>query len=118
MFGFLKSQRLLSSSDYKNVFENTALKSGSKEFLILAASNSVDSPRLGIIVAKKHVRLAHQRNRCKRLFRESFRLHQSQLPNLDFIILARPGINQSDNEALFNRLDQQWGKLCQKAKQL
>ena len=67
--------------------------------------------RLGIIVARKHVRRAIDRNRIKRLVRESFRHRQHEIPDLDVIVLARPGIGTLDNQQLYQQLDRLWGKL-------
>nr|WP_315984226.1 ribonuclease P protein component [Aliamphritea spongicola] len=38
------------------------------------------------------MRLAVNRNRVRRIIRESFRLEQQQLPNVDIVILARKGL--------------------------
>lgn len=43
-------------------------------------------PRLGLIVAKKHIRRASVRNRVRRILREYFRQHlQHELPPLDAV---------------------------------
>jgi ribonuclease P protein component len=52
---------------------------------------------LGITIAKKQVKRAYQRNRCKRLLRESFRHRQHRLPAMDFIAIAKKGIEALDN---------------------
>jgi ribonuclease P protein component len=51
--------------------------------------------RLGLVVAKKHLKRAVDRNRFKRLVRESFRSHQEQLAGLDVVVLARNGAIRS-----------------------
>ena len=97
---FEKSKRLLTAQDYKAVFDAAKWKVSCKELLCLAKPNGFDTPRLGLIIAKKNVKLAVQRNRIKRVIRESFRLHQDQLPNGDLIILARQGLADLTNEEL------------------
>lgn len=47
--------------------------------------------RIGLTVAKKNVKRAHERNRIKRLTRESFRLRQHELPPMDFVVVAKEG---------------------------
>jgi ribonuclease P protein component len=48
--------------------------------------------RLGVVTSKK-VGGAVARNRARRLLRESFRLHQHDLPQpADFVLVARPSI--------------------------
>lgn len=113
VFGFAKAARLLTPADFKYVFDAAALKVSSKEVLILARANSGSQPRLGLVIAKKHVRLAHERNRIKRIARESFR-HLQQLDGWDVIVLARPGIGSFDNAALRIQFDQLWQQLCRK----
>ena len=49
----------------------------------------MDHPRLGIIIAKKNVKLAVERNRLKRQLRETFRKQRQVLPSLDIVLLAK-----------------------------
>ena len=45
--------------------------------------------RLGVVVAKRNVKLAVARNRLKRTVRESFRLQQSCLTGLDIVVVVK-----------------------------
>lgn len=107
---FPTSLRLLTAKDYKKVFNNP-VKLICPPFTLLAVTNPNDVSRLGLIVAKKNVRRAVDRNRIKRLARESFRLHQHQLPAYDIVLLARRGSSQLPNKVLFEHLEQLWIRL-------
>lgn len=106
--------------DYKAVFDGNTLKISHPTLLLLATSVSGAVPaRLGLVIAKKHVRLAVQRNRIKRQLRESFRQHQQVLAGLDIVALARPGLWQLDNLQLRTVIEAQWQRLLkQKQKQV
>ncbi|MHC9511917.1 ribonuclease P protein component [Kangiella sp. M94] len=108
--GFSTSLRLLTAEDYKRVFTNP-VKIVCPPYTLLAIPNQKTYPRLGLIVAKKNVRRAVDRNRIKRLARESFRLNQQRLPNYDIVLLARRGSSQLVNEVLFEHLEQLWNRL-------
>lgn len=116
--GFSKARRLLTSEDYKQVFDQTDLKVSCREVLILARCQKQQPPRLGLVIAKKNVRLAVHRNRIKRQVRESFRLCQTELAGLDIIVLARRGVDQLDNATLRSRLDHLWQQLQRRAQRL
>lgn len=113
-YPFDKSQRLLDAKAYKAVFDDAQLKVSNQQVLFLARENSLLYPRLGLVIAKKNVRLATQRNRIKRIIRESFRLQQ-QLNGIDTIVLARRGLDQLDNAGLRKLFDQLWLQLDKKA---
>ena len=117
-FQFPKSVRLLTSGDYSDVFQAVDLRVSSKHFLILARGKDLPTARLGIIVAKKNVKLAVQRNRVKRLLRESFRLRQTSLPNLDLVVLAKKGIDRIDNPSCASELQYLWNKLSRKVENI
>ncbi|WP_221774916.1 ribonuclease P protein component, partial [Citrobacter braakii] len=74
------------------VFDSPTGKVPVKNLLILARENGLDHPRLGLVIGKKSVKLAVQRNRLKRLMRDSFRLNQKMLAGLDIVIVARMGL--------------------------
>lgn len=114
-FGFAKPLRLLNAAQYRAVFNGTQVRAAHPNLLILACGNDLEHPRLGLVIAKKHVRLASQRNRIKRVARETFRLRQHQLPAVDAVVLARPGLAELDNQALAKLFDKQWRKLTQRA---
>lgn len=115
-FTFPKEVRLLTASDYSKVFQDVQLRVSSKNFLILARSHILDHPRLGIIIAKKNVKLAVERNRLKRQLRETFRKQRQLLPNLDIVLLAKKGADSQDNILTSKELAYLWQKLKQKAK--
>lgn len=110
---FPADYRLLTAKQYKQVFTNP-VKATSRDFTLLACSNNHPFPRLGIIVAKKNVRFAVDRNRLKRLIRESFRISNQELPQIDCVILARRGSSERTNQVLFEQLDGLWKKITRR----
>lgn len=114
-WAFGKSLRLLSSNDFQSVFNDAPFRASHQHFLVLARANHLDRPRLGLVIAKKHVRLAVQRNRIKRLIRESFRLQQQSLAGIDVIVLARKGMGELPSAAITKQLNQQWQRVLRKA---
>jgi ribonuclease P protein component len=110
-FSFTRNDRLLEAGDYKRVFDHVEKRVSHRHLLLLATPNSLSHHRLGLVIAKKHVRLAVQRNRIKRQARESFRHWMAESEGLDIVLLARNSLDQLDNAALSTILRQQWQKL-------
>lgn len=115
-FGFPKTSRLLNAADYKAVFSNAQLKVSCRQFLVLASRNSRSSARLGLVIAKKNVALAVQRNRIKRQLRDTFRHNKELLDKLDLVVLARKDADKLDNEELKNTIETLWQDLHSKMK--
>lgn len=113
-YSFDKSLRLLSSSEFQRVFDAVDWKVSSQHILLLTRKNELNQPRLGLVIAKRHVKLAVQRNRVKRIIRESFRQHQHELNGVDIVVLIRSGIDKQDNAILFKQLNSLWRKLNKK----
>ena len=109
---FSKSCRLLNANDFKPVFDKPDARVSHPCFLILAKCSEPNA-RLGLVVAKKQVKLANRRNRLKRLIRESFRC-QSFKKSVDIIVLVRHSANDMDNKQLFLILNKQWQRLDKK----
>ncbi|PID51382.1 MAG: ribonuclease P protein component [Pasteurellales bacterium] len=104
---FSRELRLLAPVQFRAVFEDPK-RASTPQMTILGRLNNSDTPRLGLTVAKKHLKRAHDRNRIKRIVRESFRLNQHNLPTLDFVFIAKGGIGKLDNKTLFLALDKLW----------
>jgi ribonuclease P protein component len=99
----------LKSEDFNLVFSN-AEKFAEKFFLFLVSKNKDNYSRLGLIVAKKNVKLATKRNKIKRIVRESFR-NQQELKNLNIIFIAKKEIDNLNSKELRDQLDKQWEKI-------
>jgi len=110
-FGFPKHSRLLNAADYKAVFSDAQYKVSCRYFLILAIKNNWMHSRLGLVIAKKNVAKAVQRNRVKRMVREFFRQHGDQIPGLDLVVLARKDVDTLQNNQLSERLATLWKDL-------
>lgn len=104
---FSRELRLLTPIQFKHVFEDP-LRASSPQITLLARANTAGVPRLGLTVAKKHLKRAHDRNRIKRVVRETFRLMQHSLPNYDFVFIAKGGIGHLDNAQLRQTLEKLW----------
>jgi ribonuclease P protein component len=107
---FSRELRLLTPTHFTYVFDN-ATPAVSPSFTVLARKNTLSPPRLGITLAKKRIRKAHDRNRLKRLVRESFRHKQHNLPNVDIIVIGKSGADNLSNQEVFATLDKLWKKL-------
>lgn len=109
---------MLAPVQFKAVFEQP-LRASTPQLTLLARQNQLQQPRLGLTVAKKHLKRAHDRNRIKRIVRESFRLKQYDLPACDFVFVAKAGIGKLSNQELFATLEKLWHRhirLVQQAK--
>lgn len=83
-------------------------------FTVLYKQNGGEDARLGLAIRKKHCRGAVQRNRLKRIVRESFRLHRDELKGLDLVVLNQPPAARAHNKKLFDSLHQHW-RTCRSA---
>jgi ribonuclease P protein component len=53
-----------------------------------AVANRMQTARLGLVVGKRALRRAHERNRAKRVLRDTFRLRREALPPMDIVIVV------------------------------
>lgn len=81
-------RRLRRKSDFDSAYAQ-GRRFGNGFFGVTASWNDKGWPRLGLAVAVRTAGGGVQRNRIRRLIRESFRLHQHELPGVDLIVSAR-----------------------------
>lgn len=110
---FPLKHRRLHKNNYSAIFANPQYKSYSKSLLLLARANQLAPTRLGIIVAKKNVQHATQRNRYKRIIREYVRLHANRT-SLDIVILVKKHSSTLENHELSLLLSQLFKHLNKK----
>ena len=113
--GFGPEYRLLTPGQFKNVFDGATCKASGPNVLLLARHNSLTHSRLGLVIAKKSVRRAVDRNRIKRIARDSFRHHRAEMDHMDIIVLARKGLGELDNAALHSLFADMWRRLIRSA---
>lgn len=111
---FGRNKRLLTARVYQAVFDNTCYKVAHPHLLLLARPNDLNQPRLGLVVAKKHIRRSVDRNRVKRVVRETFRQSQNFLDSLDIVFLARQGMDRLTPREQTALLENSWQRLLRK----
>ena len=115
---FPRSARLLDTNCYQAIFADS-VKTADAFFTVLARSDGNFRGRLGLAISKRCARKAVDRNRLKRIVRESFRLHQNRLAGTDVVVLCRRGSINASNQRLFVSLADHWQqvlvKLCAKS---
>jgi ribonuclease P protein component len=104
---FTPAQRLHNKSDFDRVYKD-ARRFADAQFAIFVRPNGGPAARLGLSVAARLIGNAVRRNRIKRLVRESFRLHQHELPAVDIVVNARAGARDADNPAIARCLEKHW----------
>jgi ribonuclease P protein component len=85
-----------------------ARRSGDALFTVLTRDNALATARLGLSMPARVVGNAVRRNLVKRLVRESFRLHQHDLPAADIVVNARSAVRTADNNAILRSLERHW----------
>ncbi len=113
-FSFGREHRLLNTDDFQQVFDSVDIRLSKKNLLILVRRIRSEKPRLGIIISRKNIKLSVDRNRCKRIIRESFRIHQSQLQGCELVLLARKGLAGLSNDKLHQILKCYWYEIVNK----
>ena len=107
-----KHYKLEKKEDFQRVFkQNKSLKD--RFWLILYRPNGLEAARLGTAVSKKNVNQAVQRNRIKRIIRETFRKNRAELAGVDVVVLVRRGICEKTNPKLNATITKQWHALIQ-----
>lgn len=109
---FSREKRLLTPRQFKAVFDSPSGKVPGKNVLLLARNNDLDHPRLGLVIGKKSVKLSVERNRLKRVIRDSFRLNQDFLGGWDIVIVARKGLGDLENPELVQQFGKLWKRLA------
>ena len=116
-YRFSSKQRILSKHDYTKVFDQAEFRSGNKRLLLLARRSELESGRIGLVIPKKHLRRAVDRNLVKRIARNTFRLRQSDFTGVDIVVLVKGKFNLKEiRTQTTGDIDLLWNKLAQKLK--
>ena len=91
-FGLPKEARLAKRAEFLRVYEQGFRIEG-RFMTVFLMPNDKGQQRVGITATKKAIGKAHDRNRAKRLLRETFRLSKNELSvvptNYDWVLNAR-----------------------------
>ena len=113
-YKFQRSKRLLTAKDYKDVFLKPKKVSTPELLFLYTNKSNQHSSRLGLAVAKKQIPLAVDRNRIKRLIRESFRIKHNELKSINVVVMVRNKVLKMNNIEIRQQLDILWTKIIHK----
>lgn len=108
-FRLTHQSKVLKPSEYKSIFNNGDITRG-RYWQVIAIKTDKAQAKLGLAISKKVHRLAVERNRFKRIARETFRCQQAELNNWEFVVMAKrvKRVNNAeiaqDLLALFNKI--------------
>jgi len=103
-------RRLRRKPDFEAVYAR-GRRMGNGFFGVTARVNDEGRPRLGLAVASKMAGGSVERNRIRRVVRESFRLHQHELPAVDIVVSARARARGAANRELRTQIEELWRKV-------
>jgi ribonuclease P protein component len=84
-FAFARRQRLLKGVEFSAVFA-ARQNLRSRSYQVQSLPNRLGFPRLGIVVAKRQFGRAVDRNRVRRVIRETFRQQAPEMPSVDIVV--------------------------------
>jgi ribonuclease P protein component len=90
----MKMPALVGKKDFDNVFKNSDTSFSSGPFVVILKKNEISSVRTGIIIQKKFVKLAVNRNYIKRKFRDI--IIRSKLNSFDAVLMVKNKIEEFD----------------------
>lgn len=112
---FDRKLRLSGPTEFQGAFKGRC-KLRTQSLSMFANPNGLSHPRLGINIAKKHIRSAVKRNSVKRIIRESFRAQKEKITGLDVVIVVSRALETQDKLLLRSLVDKQWLKLSMQCK--
>lgn len=83
---FPRQVRLNHSREFDRVFRTASVRARHGALLLRAVPNRMHTARLGLVVGKRALPRAHERNRARRVLRETFRRHRAGLPPMDIVV--------------------------------
>lgn len=108
--GFPRDARLRRPSEFAALRTSSGRASG-RCFHMRYRDNALGHARLGLAISKRVSKRAVERNRIKRLLRESFRRVRHELPPVDMMVMAREHACGVPGTQLLAELDSLWRKL-------
>ena len=108
--GLPREMRLRRAGDFAALRQNSG-RLGGRCFSVRYRLNALGHPRLGLAISKRMSKRAVDRNRIKRLVRESFRRARLDLPPVDLMVMAREQACGLSGPELLDELQQLWKKL-------
>jgi ribonuclease P protein component len=108
--GLPREARIRRAGDFA-VLRQASGRLGGRCFSVRYRQNELGHARLGLAVSKRVSKRAVERNRIKRLLRESFRRVRSQLPPLDLMVMAREQAAGVPGPELLAELDALWRRI-------
>lgn len=122
---FPRSARLLRPVEFRRVFSCRSVRQNRLFRIHLAPpaepalpqagpdaeSGNLGAARIGLAIARRAVRHAHERNRIKRIVRETFRKRRDRIQPGDYVVTANPAAATASPEELRTALDHLWRSL-------
>ncbi len=105
-------RRLRRKADFEAAYAQ-GRRFGNAYFGIIVRPNASAGPRLGLAVATRISRTSVERNRIRRVVRESFRLAQHAFAPVDLVVSARPRAKGAPSADLRAALQELWDKVRQ-----
>ncbi|HET9031423.1 MAG TPA: ribonuclease P protein component [Dokdonella sp.] len=110
-FAYPRTARLLKPGDFA-ALRGSSKRIGVRHFLAEYSSNKQPTSRLGQAVSRRVSKRAVDRNRIKRLVRESYRHVLADLPCVDILLIARSSAVKTPSADLRADLASLWKKLA------
>lgn len=106
-YAFDKTRRVRTARQYRAVFTRPERRRD-RLFTVLIRANQIGFARLGMAISKRSLPKAVDRNRVKRVIRETFRLSCSRLAAVDIVVLGQSPLRSAENEAMRDALKRLW----------
>jgi len=80
---------------------------------VLAQPNGLAPARLGLALPRRRFQSAVERNRIKRIVRETFREHLDDLKGLDVVVMLKRSLPTGSLDAPHGALSRLWARVSQ-----
>ncbi len=108
---FPRAARMLVARDFAQLRSQGSRRIASRHFHAEFRPTDLATARLGLAVSRRVSKLAVERNRLKRLVRESFRRHRAEFPPVDILVIARSSALPVSGAELLADLAVLWRRL-------